>query len=149
QRAELSLFLAGVATDHENNSLLLVGGRGTGKTALLESCLAELNSPSLAGASSGGQGFLVARIPGGIVQDDDAALREISRQLSLAVPHGIEDDEDGTEDVVHETQEPAVSVPALAGKKRGRLDDIVDGCKAGADGASTINGAGGYSSMAA
>ncbi|KAJ3181018.1 origin recognition complex subunit 4 [Geranomyces variabilis] len=62
----------------ESNSVLLVGNRGTGKTALVNSCLAKVN------AQFGQRSFIEVRLSGLFQTDDRLALREIVRRLSRA-----------------------------------------------------------------
>lgn len=58
----------------EGNSMLIIGSRGSGKSALVETVISELNSEH--------QGhFHVVRLNGFIHTDDKLALREIWRQL--------------------------------------------------------------------
>ncbi|KAI8590828.1 origin recognition complex subunit 4 C-terminus-domain-containing protein [Geranomyces variabilis] len=62
----------------ESNSVLLVGNRGTGKTALVNSCLEKLKT------QFGEKAFIEVRLSGLFQTDDRLALREIMRRLSGA-----------------------------------------------------------------
>ncbi|KAJ3155524.1 origin recognition complex subunit 4 [Geranomyces variabilis] len=62
----------------ESNSVLLVGNRGTGKTALVNSCLEKLKT------QFGEKAFIEVRLSGLFQTDDRSALREIMRRLSGA-----------------------------------------------------------------
>lgn len=70
----------------EGNSMLLIGSRGTGKTALVETAISEL-------AASHQDEFYVIRLNGFIQTDDKLALREIWRQLGRDME--VEDDTTG------------------------------------------------------
>jgi hypothetical protein len=67
----------------EGNSMLIVGSRGTGKTALVETAISDL-------ASCHQDKFYVVRLNGFIQTDDKLALREIWRQLGREME--VEDD---------------------------------------------------------
>jgi Cdc6-like AAA superfamily ATPase len=84
QQEALVTFLQGVAKAQENNSILIVGGKGTGKTALLRSALQRVAAevPSVA---SSALPFLVVVLDGSLIADDAAALRSLSSQLALDV----------------------------------------------------------------
>ncbi|KAJ3168603.1 origin recognition complex subunit 4 [Geranomyces variabilis] len=62
----------------ESNSVLLVGNRGTGKTALVNSCLEKLKT------QFGEKALIEVRLSGLFQTDDRLALREIMRRLSGA-----------------------------------------------------------------
>jgi len=66
------------AIDGESNSLLLLGGPGSGKSAIVNSALNQLkqNHPEVGT-------FYTIRLDGQIQTDDKIALREIARQLAL------------------------------------------------------------------
>lgn len=72
--AKVSSLISQTVSAGESNSMLLIGARGSGKTALVNQILAEqvVNHP---------QEFLVVRLNGFIHTDDKIALREIWRQL--------------------------------------------------------------------
>ncbi|KAH6611901.1 origin recognition complex subunit 4 C-terminus-domain-containing protein [Boeremia exigua] len=71
-------------TAGEGNSLLLIGARGSGKTALVNKVLSEVSKDNA-------QDFHVIRLNGFIHTDDKIALREIWRQLGTE----MEVEEDG------------------------------------------------------
>ncbi|KIX02376.1 uncharacterized protein Z518_08317 [Rhinocladiella mackenziei CBS 650.93] len=75
-----SLLTATIAAG-ESNSLLLLGSRGSGKSALISHALADL-------AKSHADDFHVVRLNGFFQTDDKLALREIWRQLGreMAIP---------------------------------------------------------------
>lgn len=68
----------------EGNSMLVIGSRGTGKTALVETAISEL-------ARSHKDDFHVVRLNGFIHTDDKLALREIWRQLGRELEGEDED----------------------------------------------------------
>ncbi|KAK8218939.1 origin recognition complex subunit 4 C-terminus-domain-containing protein [Phyllosticta capitalensis] len=70
----------------EGNSMLLIGARGSGKTALVNKVLAEISKEQR-------QDFHVIRLSGFIHTDDKLALREIWRQLGKEMD--MEDDSMG------------------------------------------------------
>lgn len=67
----------------EGNSMLVIGSRGTAKTTLVETVIADL-------ALDRGEDFHVVRLNGFIHTDDKLALREIWRQLGREME--VEDD---------------------------------------------------------
>ncbi|KAK7541714.1 origin recognition complex subunit 4 C-terminus-domain-containing protein [Phyllosticta citricarpa] len=70
----------------EGNSMLVIGARGSGKTALVNKVLAEISKEQR-------QDFHVIRLSGFVHTDDKLALREIWRQLGKEMD--IEDDSMG------------------------------------------------------
>lgn len=78
-----SLLLATIKAG-EGNSILLLGSRGSGKTCLVESAIAELRIEN-------GADFHVVRLDGFLQTDDKLALREIWRQLGREMQ--IQEDE--------------------------------------------------------
>lgn len=72
-------------TAGEGNSLLLIGARGSGKTALVNKVLSEVSKDNA-------QDFHIIRLNGFIHTDDKIALREIWRQLGKE----MEVEEDGS-----------------------------------------------------
>ena len=62
----------------QNNSVLLVGGRGSGKTAVLDSALRELRE------THGSEKVLVVKLNGMLHGDEKVGVREIARQLCAA-----------------------------------------------------------------
>ncbi|KIW66577.1 hypothetical protein PV04_05897 [Phialophora macrospora] len=81
QYATLHSLLTATVTAGESNSLLLLGSRGSGKSFLVESALADLGK-------SHSDYFHVVRLNGFFQTDDKLALREIWHQLGreMAVP---------------------------------------------------------------
>ena len=77
-------LLSATITAGEGNSMLVLGPRGCGKTALIETALSELGE-------SHGQDFHVVRLSGFNQTDDKLALRDIWRQLGREMQ--VEDDE--------------------------------------------------------
>ena len=73
-------------TAGEGNSLLLIGARGSGKTALVNKVLSEVSKDSA-------QDYHVIRLNGFIHTDDKIALREIWRQLGKEMD--VEEDGSG------------------------------------------------------
>lgn len=74
QSDSLHSILASTITMGESNSLLLLGARGSGKTLLVESVLADL-------VSKQADDFHIVRLNGFFQTDDKLALKEIWRQL--------------------------------------------------------------------
>ena len=81
----------------EGNSMLLLGARGCGKTAVVESAISEL-------ASQHREDFHVVRLSGFLHTDDKVALREIWRQLGRDA---------GTEDEMNKTSSYADTMATL------------------------------------
>ena len=81
----------------EGNSMLLLGARGCGKTAVVESAISELTSQHR-------EDFHVVRLNGFLHTDDKIALREIWRQLGR---------EAGTEDEMNKTSSYADTMATL------------------------------------
>ncbi|KAK0284963.1 origin recognition complex subunit 4 [Friedmanniomyces endolithicus] len=81
---KVSTLIAQTVTASESNSMLLIGARGSGKTALVNQILREqaIEHPG---------DFHVVRLSGFIHTDDKIALREIWRQLGREME--VEDDE--------------------------------------------------------
>lgn len=80
ERRRVFTLLHATVSASEGNSMLILGARGSGKSALVASALSELSShPALAGT------FHVVRLDGAIQSDDRLALREIWRQLGRDV----------------------------------------------------------------
>lgn len=82
----VSKLITQTITAGESNSMLLIGSRGSGKTALVNQILREQ-------AVEHPEDFLVVRLNGFIHTDDKIALREIWRQLGREMEH---DDEEST-----------------------------------------------------
>jgi origin recognition complex subunit 4 len=85
--AKVHQLLEATVTSGESNSMLLIGARGSGKTALINKALLELSR-------SQKEHFHIVRLNGFIQTDDKLALREIWRQLGREME--IEDDEGTT-----------------------------------------------------
>ncbi|KAL9049951.1 MAG: hypothetical protein Q9162_006923 [Coniocarpon cinnabarinum] len=81
QYKQVHQLLSSTITAGQGNSLLLLGARGAGKSALVESVLDELANDPQNVASNGSSTFHVIRLDGCIQTDDKLALREIWRQL--------------------------------------------------------------------
>ena len=81
---KVSTLIAQTVTASESNSMLLIGARGSGKTALVNQILREQ-------AAEHPEDFHVVRLSGFIHTDDKIALREIWRQLGREME--VEDDE--------------------------------------------------------
>ncbi|QDS69759.1 hypothetical protein FKW77_010181 [Venturia effusa] len=85
--AKVHQLLEATVTSGESNSMLLIGARGSGKTALINKALLDLSR-------SQKQHFHIVRLNGFIQTDDKLALREIWRQLGREME--IEDEEGTT-----------------------------------------------------
>ena len=77
-RAHLVDILGDTVRGAQNNSVLLVGGRGSGKTAVLDSALRELRE------THGSEKVLVVKLNGMLHGDEKVGVREIARQLCAA-----------------------------------------------------------------
>lgn len=87
---QLKDLLAGSVTRGEGNSCLVLGPRGSGKTAIVDRAIASLN-----------QTPIVIRLSGYAELNDRLALREIARQLSIQTGKtyfGELDDDDDQDD---------------------------------------------------
>ncbi|KAL7753898.1 origin recognition complex subunit 4 [Sorochytrium milnesiophthora] len=79
---ELYALLHATVTTGTSNSMLLMGPRGGGKTALLETTLAKLQQSTQ--STSGGDesaSFYTVKLSGLVQTDDKLAFRDIARQL--------------------------------------------------------------------
>ncbi|TID23445.1 ATP binding [Venturia nashicola] len=85
--AKVHQLLEATVNSGESNSMLLIGARGSGKTALINRALLELSR-------SQKQHFHIVRLNGFVQTDDKLALREIWRQLGREME--IEDEEGTT-----------------------------------------------------
>ncbi|ACO70305.1 predicted protein, partial [Micromonas commoda] len=72
----LTDILTDTITGGQNNSVLLVGARGSGKTLVLDSALRQLREAH-------GDGVLPVRLNGMLHADERVAMREIAEQLCL------------------------------------------------------------------
>jgi Cdc6-like AAA superfamily ATPase len=82
---ELREFVKGVERRGENQSLLLVGTPGSGKASALVATLQEAQAARVA---EGLVPFRVVWLDGSLIEDDTAALREVSKQLSVDLSAG-------------------------------------------------------------
>ncbi|EGV64759.1 hypothetical protein CANTEDRAFT_120716 [Yamadazyma tenuis ATCC 10573] len=83
-QTELYALMENTVRDHEGNSTLVIGPRGSGKTVLISQCLAQLE------ANYHGE-YLVIRLNSFIHADDDSALREIAAQFARGLrSQGVE-----------------------------------------------------------
>lgn len=82
----LHSLLTSTITSSESNSLLLLGSRGSGKTHLINSALADLTTKHP-------EDFHVVRLNGFFQTDDRLALREIWRQLGRERQGEVDEDE--------------------------------------------------------
>ena len=71
-------------TGGRNNSVLLVGARGSGKTIALDSALAELRR------THGAERVIPVRLSGVLHADEKVGMREIAHQLCVAAPGELE-----------------------------------------------------------
>ncbi|KAG0140760.1 hypothetical protein CROQUDRAFT_136534 [Cronartium quercuum f. sp. fusiforme G11] len=78
---ELRMLLNRTIGEAEGNVLLLCGGRGSGKTAVVKRSLKLLSNPAL----YGDDGFITITLNGLVQINDRLALRELARQLLLAL----------------------------------------------------------------
>eukprot|EP00268_Persea_americana_P065709 TRINITY_DN8820_c0_g1_i6.p1 TRINITY_DN8820_c0_g1~~TRINITY_DN8820_c0_g1_i6.p1 ORF type:complete len:199 (-),score=20.43 TRINITY_DN8820_c0_g1_i6:2274-2870(-) len=74
--SKLKFIISNSITEACNNSILLLGPRGCGKTAVLDLVLRDLNAEYT-------DMILVVRLNGLLHSDDISALKEIARQLCL------------------------------------------------------------------
>ncbi|KAK0260315.1 origin recognition complex subunit 4 [Friedmanniomyces endolithicus] len=84
EHTKVSTLIAQTVTASESNSMLLIGARGSGKTALVNQILREQ-------AAEHPDTFHVVRLSGFVHTDDKIALRKIWRQLGREME--VEDDE--------------------------------------------------------
>ncbi|KAJ3159306.1 origin recognition complex subunit 4 [Geranomyces michiganensis] len=90
QHAKIHSLLSRTISRGESNSVLLMGNRGTGKSALVDSALQKLR------AEFSNEAFITVRLSGLFQTDDRLALREIMRCLSSAAAARRRDGSDDT-----------------------------------------------------
>lgn len=103
-------------TAGEGNSMLLIGARGSGKTALVNKVLSEV-------AKDNGGEFHVVRLNGFIHTDDKIALREIWRQLGKEMD--IEEDGSGPGKNYADTLTTLLALLSHPSEQTGELTDQV------------------------
>jgi len=103
-------------TAGEGNSMLLIGARGSGKTALVNKVLSEV-------AKDNGGEYHVVRLNGFIHTDDKIALREIWRQLGKEMD--IEEDGSGPGKNYADTLTTLLALLSHPSEQTGELTDQV------------------------
>jgi origin recognition complex subunit 4 len=103
-------------TAGEGNSMLLIGARGSGKTALVNKVLSEVSK------ENGGE-YHVVRLNGFIHTDDKIALREIWRQLGKEMD--IEEDGSGPGKNYADTLTTLLALLSHPSEQTGELTDLV------------------------
>jgi origin recognition complex subunit 4 len=103
-------------TAGEGNSMLVIGARGSGKTALVNKVLSEVSK------ENGGQ-YHVVRLNGFIHTDDKIALREIWRQLGKEM--AIEEDGSGPGKNYADTLATLLALLSHPSEQTGELTDQV------------------------
>lgn len=99
----------------EGNSMIIVGPRGCGKTALVETVLADL-------AKDHHEDFITVRLNGFIHTDDKLALREIWRQLGREV--AAEEDTGPVRTNYADTLTSLLALLAHSGEEEGQEEQI-------------------------
>ncbi|KAF7306815.1 AAA domain-containing protein [Mycena indigotica] len=108
---QLSDLLSGTVERGEGNSCMLVGPRGSGKTSIVDQCIAKLSEQPI-----------VLRLCGWTQQTDKLAIREIAYQLghqtgkSFLVPdenQGVEENHEAPSGMSALITAPAAHLPAL------------------------------------
>ncbi|KAI4138786.1 MAG: hypothetical protein L6R39_006607 [Caloplaca ligustica] len=99
----------------EGNSMLVVGPRGCGKTALVETVLSDM-------VHEHGDDFIVVRLNGFIHTDDKLALREIWRQLGREV--AAEEEAGGIRINYADTLTSLLALLAHSPEDEGKMDEI-------------------------
>ncbi|KAI4120038.1 MAG: hypothetical protein LQ338_007204 [Usnochroma carphineum] len=99
----------------EGNSMLVIGPRGCGKTALVETVLSDL-------AVEHRDDFIAVRLNGFIHTDDKLALREIWRQLGHEV--AAEEDTGGVRTNYADTLTSLLALLAHSPEDEGTMDEI-------------------------
>ncbi|KAF2824302.1 hypothetical protein CC86DRAFT_468456 [Ophiobolus disseminans] len=103
-------------TAGEGNSMLLIGARGSGKTALVNKVLSEV-------AKDNGGEYHVVRLNGFIHTDDKIALREIWRQLGKEMD--IEEDGGGPDKNYADTLTTLLALLSHPSEQTGEITDQV------------------------
>ncbi|KAH8709959.1 origin recognition complex subunit 4 C-terminus-domain-containing protein [Phaeosphaeriaceae sp. PMI808] len=103
-------------TAGEGNSMLLIGARGSGKTALVNKVLSEV-------AKDNGGDYHIVRLNGFIHTDDKIALREIWRQLGKEME--IEEDGSGPGKNYADTLTTLLALLSHPSEQTGELTDQV------------------------
>jgi origin recognition complex subunit 4 len=103
-------------TAGEGNSMLLIGARGSGKTALVNKVLSEVSK------DNGGE-YHVVRLNGFIHTDDKIALREIWRQLGKEM--AVEEDGSGPGKNYADTLTTLLALLSHPSEQTGELTDQV------------------------
>lgn len=103
-------------TAGEGNSLLLIGARGSGKTALVNKVLSEVSKDNA-------QDFHVIRLNGFIHTDDKIALRETWRQLGKEMD--VEDDGSGPGKNYADTLQTLLALLSHPSEQTGEYTDHV------------------------
>lgn len=85
ERARVYSLMENAIRFGEGNSCIIVGPRGTGKTLIVESALAELEEKYNGAGSQ--NNFITIRLSGYAQTDDKMAVREIARQLDTVLPN--------------------------------------------------------------
>lgn len=103
-------------TAGEGNSLLVIGARGSGKTALVNKVLSEISKDN-------GQDFHVVRLNGFIHTDDKIALREIWHQLGKEMD--LEEENGGVGKNYADTLTTLLALLSHPSEQTGELTDHV------------------------
>ena len=103
-------------TAGEGNSLLLIGARGSGKTALVNKVLSEVSKDNA-------QDYHVIRLNGFIHTDDKIALREIWRQLGKEM--AVEEDGSGPGKNYADTLQTLLALLSHPSEQTGEYTDHV------------------------
>ncbi|KAI4112760.1 MAG: hypothetical protein LQ345_006135 [Seirophora villosa] len=99
----------------EGNSMLVIGPRGCGKTALVEAVLSDITREH-------GDAFITVRVNGFIHTDDKLALREIWRQLGREI--AADEDTDSTRANYADTLTSLLALLAHSPEEEGKVDEI-------------------------
>ncbi|KAL9008416.1 MAG: hypothetical protein Q9173_006458 [Seirophora scorigena] len=99
----------------EGNSMLVIGPRGCGKTALVETVLSDITREHR-------DAFIAVRLNGFIHTDDKLALREIWRQLGREI--AADEDTDSTRASYADTLTSLLALLAHSPEEEGKADEI-------------------------